>query len=230
LIITLCVINYIKYTSYGPENSQAAASAILPFSTDSTYPTPNSVSSTHVQPTATVYKYNITDDAWTNHNISECCPYHTIASTVLTHFSIHNIQGQKPLTVPSKVPYLQDLLRALNQLFGGLTETWLREHLDTEVNIEGYSLFRQDLQWNKKKGRASGGVAFYIRYDIAVNTQTVLQYTVGVVYILGLYVKAKNLLIINLYRQPDVEFGYVLGIIKVTLTSRDKELQVMNNP
>ena len=74
----------------------------------------------------------------------------------------------------------------------------------------GYSLFCQDRQWKNKKGRASGGVAFYIRNDIAVNTQAVLKYTDGVIDILGLYVKTKNLLIINLYRQPDDKSGVIV--------------------
>ena len=82
----------------------------------------------------------------------------------------------------------------------------------------------QDREQNKKKGRASRGVAFYIRNDIAD-----LQYTDGISDTLGLYVKTKKLLIINLYKQPDdkpgshrlmdVEFRNALGIIKATLTS-----------
>ena len=72
-------------------------------------------------------------------------------------------------------------------------------------------------------------MAFYIRNDIAVNTQTALQYTDGISDILGLYIKTKKLLIINLYRQPndkagshrlmDVEFRNALGIIAAILTS-----------
>ena len=144
-------------------------------STYSNHPTPNDVSSTNVQPKRMVSQYNVPDDAWTNHTISRCCLDDTTPSMVLAHFSILNIQRLTPLTVSSKAPYLQDLLHDSNQLFLGLTEAWLREHLDVELNIEGYSLFRQDQERNKKKGRASRGVAFYIRNDIAVNTQTVLQ-------------------------------------------------------
>jgi len=84
-----------------------------------------------------VSQYSVPDDAWTNHNISRCCSYDTTPSMILTHFSILNIQGLKPLTV---------------------------SYLDAEVNIENYYLFLQDRERNKKKGIASRGVAFYIRF------------------------------------------------------------------
>ena len=46
--------------------------------------------------------------------------------------------------VPSKVPFIQDLLREENQLFIALTETWLNEHKNAELLINGYTLFCQD--------------------------------------------------------------------------------------
>ena len=119
-------------------------------------------------------------------------------------FSIFNVQGLKPRTVPGKVPYIQDLLQTSKQLFIALTETWLRDHTDAELDIEGYTLFRQDRQRPRKRGgRDSGGVAFYLRNDIASDVETILQYSNGVIEILGLYVKAKDLILVNLYRQPD---------------------------
>ena len=63
-------------------------------------------------------------------------------SELLTSFTIFNIQGLKPRTVPTKVPFLQDLLQHSNQLFVALTETWLQEHLDAELQVDGYTLFR----------------------------------------------------------------------------------------
>ena len=62
----------------------------------------------------------------------------------LTNIALINIQGLKPRTIPSKVPFLQDLLSLNKLLFIALTETWLREHMDAEVNVQGYKLFRQD--------------------------------------------------------------------------------------
>ena len=77
-----------------------------------------------------------------------------------------NIQGLCPQTVPSKVPYVRDLLMEGKQLFIGLSETWLKNHkeaeLDIEVyslDIEVYSLFHTDsARLRKGRSRACGGV------------------------------------------------------------------------
>lgn len=60
----------------------------------------------------------------------------------MNYFSFMNIQGLKPKTVQSKVPYVEDVLRETNQMFIGLTETWLKDQKEGELNIEGYSLHR----------------------------------------------------------------------------------------
>ena len=54
-------------------------------------------------------------------------------ATPIATFSVFNVQGLKPRTVHSKVPYLNDLLHQGNQLFIALSETWLRDHRDAEV-------------------------------------------------------------------------------------------------
>ena len=53
------------------------------------------------------------------------------------------------------------------------------------------------------KGRDSGGVAFYVRNDLAANMQTVLSFTNGVIECLCLYSVIQNLQLIVVYRQPD---------------------------
>ena len=122
----------------------------------------------------------------------------------LNCFSLWNCRGLKPRTVPSKVPYIQDLVAEQNQLFMALTETWLREHTDAELAIDGYTLFRQDRNRPKgKKGRDSGGVAVYMNNDIAADMVTVASFSNGVIELIGLYSKAKNLLLLVMYRQPD---------------------------
>ena len=116
-----------------------------------------------------------------------------------------------------------------NHLFAAVTETWLGEHKDAEINIEGYTIFRQDRLRKKtsNRGRNSGGVAFYLRNDIAGSSNLEIQYSDGVIEVLGIFVKSKNLLHINLYRQPDdpkgghrsgsPEFKKTLSILKETL-------------
>ena len=68
-----------------------------------------------------------------------------------------------------------------------LTETWLAGHTDAELYIDGYTLFRQDRKrFGNRKGRNSGGVAVYMRKDIAADMETILGYSNGVIEIIGL--------------------------------------------
>ena len=133
------------------------------------------------------------------------------------------------------MPYIQDLVRDQNQLFMALTETWLREHTDAELKIDGYTLFRQDRKREqRRKGRDSGGVAVYMRNDIAADVVTVASYSNGVIEIIGLYSKAKNLLLLVMYRQPDdvvgghrstqVEFKQALCKLEETLSSTNSPM------
>ena len=127
---------------------------------------------------------------------------------LLNYFTVWNIFGLLPRTVQTKVPFVQDLLSSRDQLFVILTETWLRDHKDAELMIEGYMLFRADRQRpRKRRGRDSGGVAIYLRQDLAVDAEPVMCYSNGVIEILGLHSKSRNLLLIGLYRQPDDPTG-----------------------
>ena len=94
-------------------------------------------------------------------------------------------------------------------LFIALTETWLRDHLDAEVNIEGYKIFRQDRVRSRlnRKGRDGGGTACYLKDDIAAGTDTIINFSNEVIEVLGLHVKLKNLVLIIVYRQPDNRVG-----------------------
>ena len=122
----------------------------------------------------------------------------------LTYFSYANIQGLQPKTVPSKVPLVSDLLYEKKQLFFALSETWLREHKDAEVDIPGYQLFRSDRTKLKRRfGRNSGGVALYVREDIAGTFECTLNYSNGAVEVLAIYSKELGLHIACVYRQPD---------------------------
>ena len=115
-----------------------------------------------------------------------------------------NVHGLKPSTVPSKVPYVSDLLIERNQLFMALTETWLKEHKDAELHIDGYKLFRADRKRiRKSRGRFSGGVGCYVRMDIASTLEVMVNFSNGVVELLALYSKVHNLYIAVIYRQPD---------------------------
>ena len=89
-----------------------------------------------------------------------------------------------------------------------LTETWLREHLDAEVNIPNFTIFRCDRERKRKRrGRNSGGVAIYIRNDIASNTEVLLHFSNGVIESLCIHVHQLNLVLCAVYRQPDDPTG-----------------------
>ena len=123
---------------------------------------------------------------------------------VLTTFSVFNIRGLKPRLTPSKVGTISDLLYDSSQLFMALSETWLSEHHDAEIRIQGYSLFCQDRTQTKgKRGRNSAGVAVYVRDDAASNTEIILTFSNGVIEALGIHIKTWNLAVVIVYQTPD---------------------------
>jgi exonuclease III len=120
-----------------------------------------------------------------------------------------NIQGIAPKTKPSKVTYISDLLNSSNQLFIGLSETWLRDQLDAELHINNYKLFRTDRKRirTSRFGRDSGGTAIYLRSDLAPAFEQVISYSNGNVEACGIFSKLENFIIIVLYRQPNDHKG-----------------------
>ena len=117
-----------------------------------------------------------------------------------------NVQGLCPQTRQSKVPYIRDLLLGQNQLFIAINETWLYNELAGEINIQNYTLFKSNSPRNakkKKRGRQCGGVAIYLRNDIACSFKELLSYATHCIQALILYSNKLNIIIINLYRQPD---------------------------
>ena len=119
-------------------------------------------------------------------------------------------------------------------LFIMLTETWLLEHLDAEIHIEGYELFRGDpKREKKKKGRFSGGVALYTKTQISSCSEVLLKFSNGVVEVLSVYLKNENIVICVIYRQPsDIKGGYpsTAKELKPALYELDKVLQALPSP
>ena len=90
-----------------------------------------------------------------------------------------------------------------------VTETWLSNHKDGELQIDGYKFFRGDRKRVKRttRGRFSGGVGCYVRLDLACTMETVVNFSNGVVELLCLYSKVHNMYIAVIYRQPDDRVG-----------------------
>ena len=130
----------------------------------------------------------------------------TNTAPLLTKFSYLNIRGLIPQTVPSKVPYINDELDSTSATVIALTETWLNQsHLEAELCVEGYSIFRKDRTRKKaKSGRSSGGVAVYVRDDHALTAESPFSFLNGVIESLGILLPSLNLVLITTYRSPDV--------------------------
>lgn len=157
-------------------------------------------SATNAAPDDTTTSIPIPVDPTANPTItSRPTPNHALST-----FSLLNIAGLKPQTKQSKVPFIQDILRDKNQLFISLTETWLKKHTQAELSIDGYKLYRADRTGRTHThGRYSGGVALYLRSDLAATSEQLLKFSNGVVEALVIHSKKENLLLAVIYRQPN---------------------------
>ena len=172
--------------------------AIAPATTNGKKPTPQSSGPSTTQP----------DDA----KLQSTPPSISIPSSpkpksklsLLSSFSFFNVQGLIPQTTVSKRDYIKEHLKENNSLFIGLSETWLLDQLEAEVNIENYDLYRADSKRTKnKRGRFGGGVALYLREDIAATTKQILDFSNNVFETLSVHSSKENLCIATVYRQPD---------------------------
>ena len=92
-----------------------------------------------------------------------------------------------------------------------MSETWLDEHRDAEIHIDGYQIYRSDccVKRTRNRGKERGGVALYLRDDLTPLTKILLKYSNGAVDILVLHVKKLNSIIIVIYRHPDDPGGRI---------------------
>ena len=126
----------------------------------------------------------------------------------MNNFVFLNVQGLCPQTVPSKVPFVNSTLCGSNNLFVALSETWLKNHTEAELNIKGYTLFRCDtIRKKKKRGRHTGGVGIYVRQDIACSCEILFSHSSECVQMLCLYSSVEDLVIMAIYRQPDDSYN-----------------------
>ena len=109
-----------------------------------------------------------------------------------------NIRGLWLKSNRNKVCYLRDCAVISNSPFIVLTETHLKpEILDSEVKIEGYSLYRAD----RGPEKTHGGCAIYLRNDLI--GRLVESHSNSMCETLIVKVKSLNLILICLYRPPN---------------------------
>ena len=116
-----------------------------------------------------------------------------------------------------------------------ITETWLENHKDAELHIEGYNFFHCDRKRARKssRGRYSGGVGCYVREDLGRTVEVTTKFSNGVVELLGLYSKVRNIYIAVIYRQPDDPTGGYRSTekeLKPALDQLHKSLSALPTP
>ena len=110
-----------------------------------------------------------------------------------------NVRGLFTKNFKEKVNILSDFANYSSTLFIILTESHLRPAIkDAEITIANYVLYRADRGNNRKKG----GVAIYVRSDLAGSCTPLLVETNGQVECILLYNKKLNLVVGGVYRPP----------------------------
>ena len=105
----------------------------------------------------------------------------------------------------SKVPFIHDILHnpATNSSFAfGITESWLRDHTDAEIDIPDFKPYRADRKRLKaKRGRESGGAVLYVHNDYA--SDPTFEFVSGNNECIGVFIESANTMVYVAYRQPD---------------------------
>ena len=79
------------------------------------------------------------------------------------------------------------------------TETHLiKNHLDTEIKINNYTVFRRD-----REERSHGGVVIHVWQDVAASVETLIAYSNSKAEMLALLIKELNQIVVIIYRPPD---------------------------
>ena len=103
----------------------------------------------------------------------------------------------------SKIDELRDIINYIRPAILGITESKLDSSVtNAEVNINGYSIIRND------RNRNGGGVACYIRNDLCFNIKNIFSNSIEHVFFEILIPKVKPIAIRIFYRHPN-ENGFL---------------------
>ena len=97
-----------------------------------------------------------------------------------------------------KVEYLSEYVEENKVLIMNLTETWLGETVQKDIEIKGYQLYRSD-----RVGKKGGGAAIYIKEEYEAHK--VADISVGYIELLAVYIEKLNILNVVIYRPPDAK-------------------------
>ena len=115
-----------------------------------------------------------------------------------------------------KIDELRDITNYIRLAILGITESNLDSSVtNTEVNIYGYSIFRND------RNRNGGGVACYIRKYLCFNIKIIFSHSVEHVVFEILIPKVKPIAVGIFYRPPNAnDFLIYFQTISVKLTAK----------
>ena len=126
-----------------------------------------------------------------------------------------NIQGIQTYRNKNKVAVLREKAMEENVVLISAVETHLNPDIaDAEVQMEGFKLFRAD----RKKGTRKGGVATYVRDDLASEAKVLSYGSEKLVEYLILELKQTNIVVATVYRPPASE---TQGFLKVLQKIRE---------
>ena len=117
---------------------------------------------------------------------------------------VANVDSLYSYRMKTKTNFLREFSVMENCSFVCVSESHLRAAIsDAEIKMDGFTLYRAD----RAQSRQRGGVATYVRDCPAWNAEVLMQHSNAFVETLGLYIKALNLVLINIYRPPECEYG-----------------------
>ena len=126
-----------------------------------------------------------------------------------------------PRSNQNKIPMLGELALDGNTDIIALSETHLSgDILDVELNMKNFTLYRAD-----RKERSHGGVALYIKNELATDLEVLTKFSNKTTELLSVHIKKLDLVIINVYRPPNTsatDFRDVLDHIKTTVNNLPK--------
>ena len=98
----------------------------------------------------------------------------------------------------SKIDELRDIINYIRPAILGITESKLDSSVtNAEVNINGYSIIRND------RNRNGGGVACYIRNNLCFNIKNIFSNSIEQVFFEILIPKVEPIAIRTFYRPPN---------------------------
>ena len=138
-------------------------------------------------------------------NITNSCEYYTreALNTVQIDGSTLSIIHLNTRSMYNKFLTLQDYLKGFKNKFSivAITETWLKDDMINEVQMEGYSLY--SLNRKHKKG---GGVALYINSNLRtkiISEMTEMENEIEMITVEIMSATEKHVLVSCVYRPPE---------------------------